>query len=315
MFLISRETLYFVQLRQAYFLSPYMTSRISSKTVLFLDVPESHRTQEYLRHIFPQARTIWIPEDVDELQDFVDDRDDAAAKLEASESTLINNFVKKQLKAQKKSEKKGEAEDQDRVELDRPTHKTKPIIGKKVDTINWSRSELQRLIPQVAREQEIRRADDAKTQSALFIEFESMRAAQDAFQQASHRNPFQMTPVDAGMTPDDVIWKNLNRPWWLRKIINWASTGAVVALCIWWTIPVAFVGVISVIYPVCPFRKLANFHYTEHRFSYDEVSLARLHQRDTAANSGCNHRFPPDRPSCDTHGTCPDPLQQTGGTI
>ena len=236
-------------------MSPYMTSRISSKTVLFLDVPESHRNESYLLHIFPRARTIWVPENVDELQDLVDDRDDAADKLEVAESTLINNFVKKQLKADKKSQKKNDTEVHSRVELDskdRPTHKTKPLIGKKVDTINWSRSELQRLIPQVMREQEIRRADDAQTQSAVFIEFESMSAAQEAFQSACHQNPFQMTAVDAGMTPDDVIWRNLNRPWWLRKIINWASTGAVVALCVWWTIPVAFVGVISVIHPAYP---------------------------------------------------------------
>ena len=40
MYMITRESIYYINLRQAYLLSPFYAARISSRTVLFCSVPE-----------------------------------------------------------------------------------------------------------------------------------------------------------------------------------------------------------------------------------------------------------------------------------
>ena len=266
MFLITKEALYYVQLRQAYFLSPHMTSRISSKTVLFTDVPESCRDEAYIRRIMSNVRTVWIVSDPGDLEDLVQDRDDAANKLETGECKLIKNYVKKQVK----DGNDGLFNDEDdhsrgrRIEVvqkDRPTHKTKPIIGSKVDTVDWSRGELHRLIPEVLQKQSEHRAGKTKALGAVFIEFETVRAAQAGFMLAAHHMPFQMTPKDYGMPPSDVIWKNVAKPFWLVKLIGWAGTAFIAFLCIFWTIPVGFIGIltnIDAIIDMVPFLSFIN---------------------------------------------------------
>ncbi|KAK5121258.1 hypothetical protein LTR85_005424 [Meristemomyces frigidus] len=233
MYVITRESLFYAYLRQAYFLSPYVTSLISAKTVLFVDVPEHYRDEENLRHIFPNTRHIWLVCDPEDLEDMIEEREDAANKLETGEIKLIQDYVKK----------KGSIFNID--EDDRPTHKLKPLIGMKVDTIDWSRSELLRLIPAVAKKQAEKRSRKSAKLSAVFIEFETMRDAQAAFQQVSHQMPFHLTPKDLGMKPEQVIWKNLRKPFWLVKLIAAISTAFVAFLCIFWTIPVAFIGVLT----------------------------------------------------------------------
>lgn len=54
-----------------------------------------------------------------------------------------------------------------------------------------------------------------------------------------------MAPRYIGLNPGDVIWSNLRIQWWERIIRNAATIGFVVALVIFWAIPVAFVGSIS----------------------------------------------------------------------
>lgn len=249
MYLISRETVYYVQLRQAYLLSPYMTSRISSRTVLFVDVPESYRRGEYLQRIFPEMRALWVPRHLGELEDLVQERDKAAAKLETGEVKLVKTYVKKQSKGGSRSGHSDGNDTSNRIPIstkERPTAKLKPVVGQKVDAIDWGRGELRRLIPEVLKEQSEHRAGTIKSESACFIEFNSVRAAQAAYLLAAHQSPHNMTAKEIGMTPDDVIWKNLNKPWWFVKIMDAISTSFVWFLCIFWTIPVAFVGALSV---------------------------------------------------------------------
>ncbi|KAK4962623.1 phosphate metabolism protein 7 [Elasticomyces elasticus] len=251
MFVISRESLYFAYLRQAYFLSPWVTSQISSKTVLFVDVPEEYQNEKHLRQNFQDVRHIWLVKDPEDLEDLVEERDEAADKLETAEVKMIMQYVKTR-------NKKGDrgVPEEDRHQnghaagiyidpKDRPTHRTKPLIGKKVDTIQWGREELHHLIPEVAKQQSEQRHGKGKTTSAVFIEFTSVRAAQAAFQQVAHQTPYHMTPKEIGMKPDMVLWKNLGKPWWQVKIFSALSTAFVAFLCIFWTIPVAFIGVLT----------------------------------------------------------------------
>ncbi|RMX82314.1 hypothetical protein D0869_06144 [Hortaea werneckii] len=253
-YVITRESLYYAYMRQAYLLSPYNSSKISSKTVLFTDVPEEYRNPGALEHIFPNIRYIWIAADPEDLEDHVDERDQASVKLEGAEMKLIKNYVKKQIKLNKKN-KRGDSEDGrlreqesgtfDIAPKERPTHKLKPLIGKKVDTIDWARGELHRLIPEVAREQAEKRNPKSKKLAAVFIEFNTMRDAQAAFQQVAHQTPFHLTPRDTGMPPEQVLWNNVNQPWWRRKLWSAFGTALSTFLCIFWTIPIAFAGIIT----------------------------------------------------------------------
>jgi hypothetical protein len=128
---------------------------------------------------------------------------------------------------------------------DRPTHRLKPLIGKKVDTINWSRAELQKLIPKVDAEQEKHRSLQAKKVNSVFIEFTSLVEAQAAYQSLAHHQVLHMAPRYTGLKPEEVIWSNLRIKWWERVIRSFGTTGFVVALIIFWSIPVAFTASIS----------------------------------------------------------------------
>jgi hypothetical protein len=260
--MIMRETIYYINLRQAYLLSPLYAKRLSSRTVLYSSVPNNYLNEKKLRRMFgSKLKNLWIATDCKELQDLVDQRDKAAYKLEAAETKLIKMANKNRLKALKKggatNEEAAAAVNADAdgesgsiaskwvPAKDRPTHRLKFLIGKKVDTINWCRAELERLIPEVDALQAKHRAGDAKLVSSVFVEFYTQADAQSAYQTTTHHQPLHMSPRFIGVNPDEVIWKNLRIKWWERILRNAATIAFVIALVIFWAIPVAVVGSIS----------------------------------------------------------------------
>ncbi|EEH40259.2 hypothetical protein PAAG_02314 [Paracoccidioides lutzii Pb01] len=265
-FMITRELLFFINLRQAYFFSPLYAGRISSKTVLFTSVPEEYLDEAKIRRIYgnDNVKNVWIPTKTKELEDMVDDRDKAAYRLEGAETKLIKLANSARIKALR-----GKSADEENHDIDnlapgneaegesgsvaarwinpsqRPSHKLKPLIGKKVDTINWARTEIERLSPEIVALQEKHRAGDAEKVTAVFVEFYTQRDAQAAYQMVAHNQPLHMAPRYIGLNPADIIWSNLRIKWWELIIRNAATIGAVVALIIFWAIPVAVVGTIS----------------------------------------------------------------------
>ncbi|PGH05558.1 hypothetical protein GX51_02897 [Blastomyces parvus] len=264
-FMITREMLFFINLRQAYFFSPLYASRISSKTVLFTSVPQEYLNEAKIRRIYgnDKVKNVWIPTDTKELAELVETRDKTAFRLEGAETKLIklaNAARIKSLKAQPADEENHDTDNLTGDEAqgesgsvaarwikpsDRPTHKLKPVIGKKVDTINWSRTEIERLNPEIEALQAKHRAGDATKISAVFVEFFTQNEAQSAYQMVAHNQPLHMAPRYIGLNPTDIIWSNLRIKWWELIIRNAATIGAVVALVIFWAIPVAVVGAIS----------------------------------------------------------------------
>lgn len=88
--MINRECIYFINLRQAYLLSPFYSSRISSRTVLFTCVPRQYLHESKLRALFDDTvKTVWIPKDVDELDRLVKEREQTADRLEKAEIELL----------------------------------------------------------------------------------------------------------------------------------------------------------------------------------------------------------------------------------
>ncbi|KIW01863.1 uncharacterized protein PV09_06712 [Verruconis gallopava] len=268
MFMIARESIFYINLRQAYLLSPLYSRKLSSRTVLFTSVPDDYLDEKRLRDMLGGAvRHIWFPTDTKELDDLVGERDKVAFKLEGAETKLIKTAWKNKSKLDKAAAKKGEAAPASAVAesgdaeatttgsiaarwvspKDRPTHRLKFLIGKKVDTISWSREELERQIPKIQEEQQKHRdaAEGVSKVRAVFVEFDSLREAQAAYQSLTHHRVMMMAPRYTGIHPLDVIWSNLHIKGYERFIRYSATLAVVVALIIFWSIPVAFVGAIS----------------------------------------------------------------------
>lgn len=260
--MVMRESIYFINLRQAYLLSPLYANRMSSRTVLFTSVPEDYLNEGKLRRMFgKQVKNLWIANDCEEIEQLVKERDKVAMKLEGAETKLVKMAVNNRLKAIKKGTHHEEDAD-DTVNgaenaesgsvaarwvqpKERPTHRLKPLIGKKVDTINWCRSELERLIPKIDALQATYRAGEGKFIGAVFVEFYTQADAQAAYQSLAHHVPLHMSPRFIGINPEEVIWASLKISWSSRIIRNIATTAFVTALIVFWAIPVAFVGAIS----------------------------------------------------------------------
>ncbi|KAK8173604.1 hypothetical protein IWX90DRAFT_427419 [Phyllosticta citrichinensis] len=247
LFMITRETVYLIHLRQAYLLSPWNSSRISSRTVLFTSVPNHYCSVDRLKSLFDEVKQVWLVQDFKKLEKLIEKMDEAALKLEAAEIKLIRDANAKRLKGSKPG---SDDEDTDfwLTIARRPKHKRetyKFIFGNSVDTIEESRDRLNHLIPAVRAEQKLRLDGDAKLLGSVFIEFETQAAAQAAYSLVAFNHPYRIVPRQVGVLPDEVIWPNLRMSDWealARKLLVFAF---VAALTIFWGIPVAFVGTIS----------------------------------------------------------------------
>ena len=256
--MVMRESIYFINLRQAYLLSPLYANRMSSRTVLFASVPKDYLNEGKLRRMLGKSvKNLWIANDCEEIEKTVEERDKVAMKLEAAETKLIKTAVKARAKAMKKG---GGHEDSAVNDVDgesgsvaarwvqpkeRPTHRLKFLIGKKVDTINWCRAELERLVPKVNAMQDKYRRGEGTFIGSVFVEYYTQSEAQAAYQSLTHHQPLHMSPRFIGINPEEVIWKNLKLTWASRVIRNIATMAFVTALIVFWAIPVAFVGILS----------------------------------------------------------------------
>jgi hypothetical protein len=258
--LVTRETIFYINIRQAFLLSPVYANRISARTVLFTSVPKTYLDEAKLRKVFGDAvRNIWITADTTKVDELVEERDKVAQRLEGAEVKLIKLANKERLKAVKQ----GASNDEEPLgERDaesgslagrwvstkkRPTHKLGKfgLIGKKVDTINWSRSRLETLIPEVEGAQASYLKGETEKVGGVFIEFAHQSDAQAAFQTLSHHQALHMSPRYIGVNPHEVNWKAQKISWWQLRIRAIAVTGFITALIVFWAIPVAFVGLIS----------------------------------------------------------------------
>ena len=258
---------------------------------------------------------VWLNRDLKDMPDLYERRLKACAKLESAETTLLNTATKlrnKKLKAEAKAQKKGKtppASGDDRPLTDpsiadadternislaeqlvptakRPTHRlpagflpfSLPLIGKKVDSIEWARTEIvesaallkeRRLVlakdvaassaendhpglppADTNHPDALKPGSEAQTQTypplnSAFIRFNRQIAAHLASQALTHHSPYRIADRQLGIDPEDVIWANLNmNPYEarVRMVISWGIT---LGLIILWAFPVAFVGAVS----------------------------------------------------------------------
>ncbi|KAL6852142.1 DUF221 domain-containing protein [Trichoderma novae-zelandiae] len=263
MYMITRECIFYINLRQAHHINPHNARRISARTVLFTSVPDEYNSEDRIRGMFKAVKRVWVCGKTDELDDLVEKRDEVAMKLEKGEISLLKAVNKARTQAMKKGEAQPEGpasantEDGD-IETGniasrwipdkkRPHHRLGllGLVGQKVDTIEWSRSELQRLVPEVEKAQADWRSGNYEKVRAVFVEFETQGDAQLAYQSVTHHEALHMDPKAIGIQPGEVIWKSLNLPWWQVIIRRYAVYGFIAALIIFWAIPVGIVGLIA----------------------------------------------------------------------
>lgn len=85
-----RECIYYINLRQAYLLSPAFSKRLSSRTVLFTCIPKPYADEAKLRKLFGDSvKNVWIPRDTGALRALVEDREETADRLQQAEIRLI----------------------------------------------------------------------------------------------------------------------------------------------------------------------------------------------------------------------------------
>ncbi|KAJ5566703.1 uncharacterized protein N7459_010085 [Penicillium hispanicum] len=265
-FVVTRESLYYANLRQAYLNSPAYTSRMSSRTVLFMSVPEDYKNEKKLRHVFGDTiRRVWITSDCSELEKKVNQRDKMAFNLETAETKYIRRANKVRIDAVKTGEFSPDtcldcesSNPSWSHKVKRPTHRLK-FFGQKVDSISWYRAELAKLTEEVMDLQRKHQDGEAKQLSAIFVEFTSQSDAQIALQTLSHHQPFHMTPRFIGVSPGEVVWSALNLSWWQRIIRKFAVQGGLAALVIFWSFPAAIVGTISNITYLCKMISFLKF--------------------------------------------------------
>lgn len=252
-FIITRETIYFINLRQAYLLAPFNASRISARTVLFTDIPAEYLKSDNLKLLFGNTfRRFWRATDTTDLENDVKERDCIAMKLEGAEIKLSKNANNRRIKWEKKRQNVTGDEEAALAskwldKKDRPTHTLGkiPLFGKKVDTIEWSRSELRKLIPKIQDTQLRHEKEEATILPAVFVEFSTQHAAQVAYRRMSpSKSPF-MNPSAISITPAEVIWENLNLSRKQRRNRKIAAVVFVMLMIIFWSLPVSVVGAIS----------------------------------------------------------------------
>lgn len=250
MYIITRETIYYINLRQAYLTTPRNVARISNRVVLFTGVPEDYRHPNWIRADFQGVKRVWNATDCTELEKLINTMNETAMNLEDAEINLSAIATKKYLKGEKHfaddPERQGTVTGQWITPKERPYKRTIPLLSRKIDAIEYYRGELSTLIPQVQQLQKQHVDRNVKLLPALFVEFESQRAAQAAYSTPFWKQPSNIEPTCIGIaTPNEINWENLA----MSKAERWARTlianTIIILLIVFWSIPVGLVGTLA----------------------------------------------------------------------
>lgn len=294
---IKREMQHFTTVRQLHLINPAHSRSVQANTILVTGIPAKHLSEPALRQLYSHlpggVKKVWLNRDLKELPSIYDRRLAACGKLESAETSLLSTAAKLRRKALKKahgaSDPSPSADPERDVALaerlvprdQRPSHRlpagfmpfSLPLIGEKVDTIDWCRQEIaattglltqgrqiladQNLsLPEDASEDgKVNKNDRAKQTypplNSAFVTFNQQIAAHLAVNALTHHEPYAMADRYLEVSPPDVIWGNLGLNPYEKRIRVALSYSATAVLIIFWAIPVAFVGIISNIEGLC----------------------------------------------------------------
>lgn len=245
MFVVVRERIWLVGLRQAWYLSQANAARLSSRTVLYLDPPKDATSDDATSAFGEEARTQWIIKDTKSLDDSVKSRDSKAMKLELAEVAFLRRATKK---IAKNCGDPGDAA----VENARPRERTYYIAGVASDLIDRLRDAVKKADEEVDGKRQAYTTEGANghKRCAIFVEYADQTSAQRAYRSESKR----LIPVPAnlvvhsrliGVVPNEVIWRNLAMPQAERLSKKSLANVFIALLIIFWSIPTALVASIS----------------------------------------------------------------------
>ena len=123
-----------------------------------------------------------------------------------------------------------------------------PMLGPKVDVIDYCRKEVARLNAEI--EQDQRTPERFPPMNSAFVQFNHQVAAHMACQAVSHHTPNQMAPRVVEISPDDVIWDNMSMRWWESYVRPAIVLVIIAGLVIGWAFPVSFTAILSQIRPL-----------------------------------------------------------------
>ena len=118
-----------------------------------------------------------------------------------------------------------------------------PLLGQKVDTIDYCRKEVARLNVEIEQDQE--NPERFPLMNSAFVQFNHQVAAHMACQAVSHHTPNQMAPRVVEISPDDVIWDNMSMKWWESYVRPAVVIAIIAGLVIGWAFPVSFTAILS----------------------------------------------------------------------
>ncbi|KAF7361617.1 hypothetical protein MVEN_00504900 [Mycena venus] len=259
LFMIRREMLHFLDMRQKFLISKSHSRLAQARTVLITNVPDELANEHDLR-LFAS----FVPGGY---------RSHACNKLEAAEAKVLKHATdawrikerahRKLQKKKKQDEEQGDSPlelpaapprellDELVPEKVRPTHRTGflGLFGKKVETIPWCTDEISKLNREIsdARQNIVK----GKFLGSVFIRCNLQLGAHVLAQCVSYHKPLAMTDKWMETSPKDIVWENLDDgalEMTGRYITSWIATfGLIVA----WAFPVAFIGTLSNVDTLC----------------------------------------------------------------
>lgn len=270
----------FISIRQHYLVDTAHSSTAQANTLLITGIPQKYLSEEALLHLFKHVpggvRKIWLNHELKDLPGIFDRRMSACNKLESAEHNLIKTAIKLHKKSPVKDSGPADVEESltlaDRLvpKEERPTHRLRvsfmpfslPLVGQKVDTIDWTRTEIVQTTNVLEAERAILRSEVRASRkkrllpskhtpsgdepevynkypplNSAFILFRQQIGAHIAAQVLIHHEPYRMVGTFIEIAPDDVVWGNLGLNPYEILIRRAISLGLTAALIVGWAIP------------------------------------------------------------------------------
>ncbi|KAF2716493.1 DUF221-domain-containing protein [Polychaeton citri CBS 116435] len=245
--LIARERLHVVGARQAYLLDERRALLLSSRTVLFLNVPREAIQAGNLESTFGRnAERSWPVQDFGDLEELIATRTGVAHQLESFQMDLIKAACKQQRKqpSQDRNIVSDAAETERHPTLPKALQQTLPLAKTINEAIMKTRDFVSELTNTIDRHREAP-SRNLPNHSAVFVSFSTQLAAHRAFEKVTFkpRLPTQMRFLS--IQPKEVLWKNLTMPAEQRLSKAFIALVFVIVFIIFFSIPVGIIGTIS----------------------------------------------------------------------
>lgn len=246
--------MFLIGARQAYLSSDTIASRLASRVVLFLFAPSDALKADNIQDVFgSEAQKSWVVSDQTELEKLVSERNDKVKILETAQVRLSLEARKKRLEGEQSRATgnstfgRGHAPSVKVPYQSRPKHKLTPVVGKKVDTVEWARETLAGLQDQIDRHREASKTSTEQESSAVFVAYSSPAAARRAYREVTFHPVISRFTPDRfiGVQPKEVLWTNLTLGPSTRMLRTLLATALVIATILFWAIPIGIVGAIS----------------------------------------------------------------------